>query len=344
MPSRSLGRGHAHRQRDARRRRREREQQRVGRSRARTRATPIRPTNRRSGISTSGDMEREPGDDDQSRTPPGSTAGRCPIAARSPRSGSPTADRREPHQPLNHDHRHVVDRREEATPAADAAPRQRRRRRAEDDDGEDHGEQVALRGRGDRILRDDADQRLRRASAPPGCRRSRRRRRDSKRLAIASRTAGSSPVPTPRDQRDRRPDHRREHRRDRGSSASVRPPILPSRRMSPSDATPTKRLAITSGITTIVISRMKIVPAGSIHSTTVGERRTPTARRRRWRRRRRDRRGCVVWSCHRVASTSRERRRACARHRPDGCRPCGRCETPSAESARGRRPSGSRAP
>ena len=39
--------------------------------------------------------------------------------------------------------------------------------------------------------------------------------------------------------------------------------MRPSRRASPSDATPVKRLAITSGTTTIEISLMKIVPNGS---------------------------------------------------------------------------------
>ena len=43
----------------------------------------------------------------------------------------------------------------------------------------------------------------------------------------------------------------------------MRPPIRPSRRTVPSEATPVNRLAITSGTTTIEMSLMKIVPSGS---------------------------------------------------------------------------------
>ncbi len=59
---------------------------------------------------------------------------------------------------------------------------------------------------------------------------------------------------------------------------SVFAPTRPSDRMSPSDATPTKTLATTSGTTTIVISRMNTVPTGSRYDTATANEAIPGAR------------------------------------------------------------------
>ena len=153
-----------------------------------------------------------------------------------------------------------------------------------------------------------------------------------KRLAIESRTAGSRPVPARAASATVVPITAASNVVMR-KYASVRPPILPSRRMSPSDVTPTKRLAITSGTTTIVINLMKMVPAGSIQRTTAASAGTARATRRRPRPPQ-DRRGCACAVSQHLA----QRIQCALRHRPAGCHPCGRCERRSAESAPARRP------
>ena len=158
---------------------------------------------------------------------------------------------------------------------------------------------------------------------------------DAKRPAIASRTAGSSPVPTPRCERDGHADDRGGHRRDeeveqRLAADAAEPAHVAERRDADEQARdherhddhrdePDEDRADRLDRRPRAVGRAPGTIARRAPAATPATRPIENSRVER----------------HAAASVSRRRGRrpaprASARRRPDGCRPCDRCETPSA--------------